>query len=188
MIPYPYGWGVSKDDYTEPDLTEPKKLIALLRQRGVRMVNITAANPHYNPHVSRPFNKPIVGGYQEPEHPLVGVSRLIRLTGKIQQEFPDIAIVGTGYSWLRTLFANVAAACKTNKLVTLAGVGRMAFAYPDFAKDILTCGKLNADKVCTACSACSQIMCKGETTGCVIRDNEVYGPVYKQCLEQTKKK
>ncbi|MHC4620708.1 MAG: oxidoreductase, partial [Planctomycetota bacterium] len=29
-VPYPYGWGVDKDDYTRPDLTEPKKLIALL--------------------------------------------------------------------------------------------------------------------------------------------------------------
>ena len=29
-IPYPYGWGVDKNDYTKPDLTEPKKLFALL--------------------------------------------------------------------------------------------------------------------------------------------------------------
>jgi len=45
-IPYPYGWGVDKDDYTKPDLTEPKKLIALLQQRGVKLINVTAANPY----------------------------------------------------------------------------------------------------------------------------------------------
>ena len=95
-IPYPYGWGVDKNDYTKPDLTEPKKLIGLLRQRGVRLINITIANPYYNPHVGRPFNEPIVGGYPEPEHPLAGVARLVKVTGQIQKEFPDMAFVGTG--------------------------------------------------------------------------------------------
>jgi len=178
-IPYPYGWAVDKDDYTKPDLTEPKKLIGLLRQRGVKLLNITAANPYYNPHIGRPFNEPIVGGYEEPEHPLVGVVRLINLAGEIQKQFPDLAIVGTGYSWLRTLFANVAAANKAGGLVTLAGAGRMAFAYPDFARDILTCGKMFPEKVCVSCSACTQIMRDGGMTGCVVRDNQVYGPIFR---------
>jgi 2,4-dienoyl-CoA reductase (NADPH2) len=178
-IPYPYGWGVGKDDYTEPDLTEPKRLIGLLRQRGVRLINITIANPYYNPHVGRPFNEPIVGGYAEPEHPLAGVARLVHITGEIQKEFPDIAFVGTGYSWLRTLFANVGAANKAQGLVTLVGAGRMGFAYPDFARDIIRDGKMYAEKVCVGCSACTQIMRDGGKTGCVVRDNEVYGPIFR---------
>jgi 2,4-dienoyl-CoA reductase (NADPH2) len=178
-IPYPYGWGVDKADYTKPDLTEPKKLIALLQKCGVKLINITAANPYYNPHVGRPFNEPIVGGYEQPEHPLVGVARLINLAGEIQKEFPDIAVVGTGYSWLRTLFANVAAANKAKSLATLAGAGRMAFAYPDFATDIITKGSLDPEKVCVACSGCTQIMRDGGRTGCVVRDNKVYGPIFK---------
>jgi len=178
-IPYPYGWGVDKSDYTKPDLTEPKKLIGLLRQRGVKLINITIANPYYNPHVGRPFNEPIVGGYSEPEHPLVGVARLVKLTGEIQKEFPDIALVGTGYSWLRTLFANVGAANKTNGLVTLIGAGRMGFAYPDFARDIIRDGRMHPEKVCVGCSACTQIMRDNGRTGCVVRDNEVYGPIFR---------
>jgi NADPH-dependent glutamate synthase beta subunit-like oxidoreductase/2,4-dienoyl-CoA reductase-like NADH-dependent reductase (Old Yellow Enzyme family) len=177
-IPYPYGWGVDKNDYTKPDLTEPKKLIGLLRQRGVKLINITIANPYYNPHVGRPFNEPIVGGYPEPEHPLVGVARLVKVTGEIQKEFPDVAFVGTGYSWLRTLFANVGAASKTNGLVTLIGAGRMGFAYPDFARDILQHGRMYPEKVCVGCSACTQIMRDNGKTGCVVRDNEVYGPIF----------
>ncbi len=178
-IPYPFGWAVDKTDYTKPDLTEPKKLIALLQKRGVKLINITIANPYYNPHVGRPFNEPIVGGYEEPEHPLVGVHRLITLAGEIQKEFPDIAFVGTGYSWLRTLFANVAAANKANGLITLIGAGRMAFAYPDFAKDIITKGRMFPEKVCVACSGCTQIMRDAGMTGCVVRDNKVYGPIFK---------
>ncbi len=87
-IPYPYGWGVDKNDYTKPDLTEPKKLIGLLRQRGVKLINITIANPYYNPHVGRPFNEPIVGGYPEPEHPLVGVARLVKADGRDSEGIP----------------------------------------------------------------------------------------------------
>ena len=178
-IPYPYGWGADKSDYTKPDLTEPKRLIGLLRQRGVRLINITIANPYYNPHVGRPFNEPIVGGYAEPEHPLVGVARLVKLTGEIQKEFPDIAFVGTGYSWLRALFANVGAANKTNGMVTLIGAGRMGFAYPDFARDIINDGRMDPEKVCVGCSACTQIMRDNGRTGCVVRDNETYGPIFR---------
>ncbi|MHC4632453.1 MAG: oxidoreductase [Planctomycetota bacterium] len=177
-IPYPYGWAVDKDDYRRADLTEPKKLIGLLQERGVNLINVTIANPYYNPHMGRPFNETIVGGYEEPEHPLVGVNRLVSLTGEIQKKFPDIAIVGTGYSWLRTLFANVAAANKANGLTTLVGAGRMAFAYPDFAKDIITAGRMFPGKVCVSCSACTQIMRDAGMTGCVVRDNEVYGPIF----------
>jgi NADPH-dependent glutamate synthase beta subunit-like oxidoreductase/2,4-dienoyl-CoA reductase-like NADH-dependent reductase (Old Yellow Enzyme family) len=177
-IPYPYGWAVDEKDYTKPDLAEPKKLIGLLRQRGLRLINVTIANPYYNPHVGRPFNETIVGGYEEPEHPLAGVDRLVNLTGEIQKQFPDIAMVGTGYSWLRTLFANVAAANKTNGLTTLVGAGRMAFAYPDYAKDIIANGRMYPEKVCVSCSACTQIMRDAGMTGCVVRDNEVYGPIF----------
>ena len=35
-IPYPYGWAVDKNDYRKPDLTEPKKLVAMLVERGVK--------------------------------------------------------------------------------------------------------------------------------------------------------
>ncbi|MBN2137220.1 MAG: FAD-dependent oxidoreductase [Sedimentisphaerales bacterium] len=179
-IPYPYGWGVDREDYRKADLSEPIKLIGLLRQRGVKLINVTVANPYYNPHVGRPFNEAIAGGYEEPEHPLAGVARLIKLTGEVQRAFEDVAIVGTGYSWLRSLLANVGAANKSNGLVSLVGAGRMAFAYPDFAKDILTKGRMFARKVCISCSGCTQIMRDGGTAGCVVRDNEVYGPIFER--------
>jgi len=179
-VPYPFGWGVDKNDYTRPDLTEPKRLIALLIERRVKLINISIANPHYNPHYGRPFVRPVIGAYQSPEHPLLGVARLISLAGEIQKGFGEIAIVGTGYSWLRTLMPNVAAASKTNGSASVIGAGRMAFAYPDFAKDIILKGRIDAGKVCTACSKCSQIMIDGGMIGCVVRDRDIYGPIYEQ--------
>lgn len=62
----------------------------------------------------------------------------------------------------------------------------MAFAYPDFPKDMIEKGKLNPKKVCLACSACTQLMRCGQPTGCVIRDREVYLPLYRECMRKTK--
>ena len=86
-IQYPYGWGVDKSDYSKSDLTEPKKLVELLRQRGINLINITLANPYYNPHISRPFNKQSDNENEGQENPLIGVNRFINLTGEIQKSF-----------------------------------------------------------------------------------------------------
>jgi len=177
-IPYPYGWGVDKDDYTKPDFAEPKKLIKLLEQRGVKIMNTTIGNPYYNPHIGRPFNEPILGVYEEPEHPLIGLNRILTVTGKIQKAFPNMALVGTGYSWLRSLLPYVGAASKKNGMVTIVGAGRMSFAYPDFPHDIVKKGRMDPEKTCIGCSACTQIMRDGGMTGCVVRDTKVYGPIY----------
>jgi 2,4-dienoyl-CoA reductase (NADPH2) len=179
-IPYPYGWGVADSNYAHIDLTEPKKLFGLLGRRNVPLINVTIGNPYYNPHCGRPYDKPIIGGYESPEHPLAGVERMIRLTGEMQKAFGQMVLVGPGYSWLRHLLPNVGAAVLKKGMAGIIGAGRMALAYPDFAKDILTSGKMYPDKVCIACSACSQIMRDGGTIGCVVRDNKVYGPIYKQ--------
>lgn len=175
-IPYPYGWGVDKEDYLKVDLTEPKKLISLLYERGVRLINLTMGTPYYNPHVNRPYDK---GGYLPPEHQLEGVARLINGIGEIQKTFPGLAVVGTGYSWLRQFSASLGAGVLENGMATLIGFGRESFAYPDFAKDILTKGGLEKNKCCIACGKCTEIMrADGGTPGCVIRDSVVYAPIY----------
>jgi NADPH-dependent glutamate synthase beta subunit-like oxidoreductase/2,4-dienoyl-CoA reductase-like NADH-dependent reductase (Old Yellow Enzyme family) len=177
-IPYPFGWAVDEKDFRKPDLTEPRKLFKLLQDRGVKLINITVANPYYNPHVNRPFNDAIVGGYEDPEHPVIGVSRLIELAGQMQKEFPSISMVGTGYSWLRQFMPNVGAASIAEGKITFVGAGRMGFAYPEFAADVVKSGKMDAMKVCVGCSGCTQMMRDGTTAGCVVRDNHVYGPIF----------
>ena len=61
----------------------------------------------------------------------------------------------------------------------LAGFGRQALAYPDFAADLLEQGGMKREKCCIACSKCTEIMRDGGTSGCVIRDKEVYLPIYR---------
>ncbi|NLY17531.1 MAG: flavin oxidoreductase/NADH oxidase [Clostridiaceae bacterium] len=176
-IPYPYGWGTDREDYLKPDLEEPERLIRKLYLNGVELVNISMGTPYYNPHVNRPFNK---GGYIPDEHPLVGVARFINGTGEIQRAVPEIAVVGTGYSWLRQFAPYFAAGTLENGLARLIGFGRQAFANPFFAGDILKGLPMAKEKSCLACGKCSDIMRAGGPTGCVVRDAKTYSPVFKK--------
>jgi hypothetical protein len=91
-----------------------------------------------------------------------------------------MVIIGTGYSWLRQFLGFSAAANIRQGWVTVAGVGREALAYPDFARDLLTKGSLDPKKTCVACSLCSELMREGGPTGCVVFDHEIYRPIFQQ--------
>jgi len=178
--PYPWGWGVSQDDPDVPDMTEPLRLIGLLQEEGVALINVTAGNPYYTPHINRPFDQNVEGGYTPDEHPLVGVNRLVQLARRVKEAYPDLVVVGSGYSWLRHFLGNVAAGVLRRGWADIVGVGREAFAYPDFARDLLTKGEMNRRRACIACSRCTQIMRDHGRTGCAVFDREVYGPIYDQ--------
>jgi len=178
-LAYPYGFGVDRDNPAKPDLTEPMELVGYLKRMGAPLVNITIGNPYFNPHVNRPFDLPVAGAPTPPESPLYGVARFVAIVRTIQRAFPGMAVVGGGYSWLRHYFPNVAAAAVRNGWVSLVGCGRMAFAYPDFPRALAEKGRLDPERVCVACSACTQIMRDGGRTGCVPRDAAVYEAVYK---------
>ena len=176
-FPYPYGFGVSKDGGTDFDPTEPIWLINELYNMGVRVLNISMGNPYFNPHVNRPF---AMGGYSPEEHPLVGVSRMLEGIKTLKKNIPDMKFISSGLSYLGVAAPNVCAAFIKDGGFDICGFGRQIFAYPEFAKDIKTCGELSKDKICIACSKCTEIMRSGGTTGCVIRDRDVYMPIYKE--------
>jgi NADPH2 dehydrogenase len=53
-VPYRWGFGVNALEPTKSDLDEPARFLSLLEQLGIRLVNITAGSPYYNPHLQRP--------------------------------------------------------------------------------------------------------------------------------------
>ena len=65
----------------------------------------------------------------------------------------------------------------------LAGFGRMAFAYPSFAKDMLSGKGLDPKQCCVACGKCSQLMRLGSMAGCVVRDS-VYTALYREAQQK----
>ncbi len=177
MIPHPWGFGMARDGSLTPDWEEPDRLYRLMHDGGVRLVDMTLGSPYYNPHVNRPYDN---GGYEPPEARLAGVSRLIDAAAHMKKTVPGITLIGTGYSYLRAFAPQVAAGAVSAGMADAAGFGRMAFAYPDFARDILENGALDASKVCLTCSKCTAMMRKIHATGCPIRDREVYLPMYKE--------
>jgi len=178
--PYPWGWGVSQDDPMVPDLSEPKQLVSLLRDEGVAAINVTAGNPYYTPHINRPFDQNVVGVSPPSENPLVGVARLIDLARQIKQAVPDMTVVGTGYTWLRHFVGNVAAGVLQLGWADIVGLGRGAFAYPSFARDLIETGQMDPKRCCITCSRCTQIMRDHGRSGCVPFDREIYGQIYRK--------
>lgn len=189
--PYLYGFGADEDNPLEYKLTEPIKVIGMLKELGVEMVNVSMGSPYFNPHIGRPYELPPVDGYLSPEHPLVGVERLFKATAEIQRTYPELVIVGTGYSWLRDYFVNAAEANIRDGKVTVVALGRGAFAYPDFAKDCLINGAINSRKICLADSHCTALMRAKDNSpgqypsGCAVRDS-LYQKVYKDCRNSVK--
>jgi 2,4-dienoyl-CoA reductase-like NADH-dependent reductase (Old Yellow Enzyme family) len=180
-LQYPYGFGSDPQGSLDADYKEPLQLISELKEQGMGMVNITMGNPYYNPHVNRPFDK---GGYAHPEHPLEGIARIVDGAGIIQKQIKDIAVVGSGYSYLRDLSVFLAAGTIESGKAKLVGFGREAFAYPDFAADVMEYGRLLKNKCCIACSKCTEMMRYGGVTGCVVKDPKTYAKIYADLKRQ----
>lgn len=177
-FPHPYGFGVKNDRSVDFDPTEPIWLVRELYSYGVRLLNITMGNPYFNPHVNRPFAS---GGYETDEHPLEGVKRVLEGITAVKKAVPDMAVISSALSYLGVAAPNVASAYIQNGGFDFAGFGRTAFAYPDFANDIIKTGGMDKNKICICCSKCTHIMrTPGGTPGCVIRDKDIYLPIYKE--------
>jgi len=170
-IPYPYGFGVDKNDYRKEDLREPLKLLDKLKKNGISVINIAIGNPYFNPHLERP----VAESHINQEHPLKSIARMLRLTSQIKDTYKEMTIISSGYSWLRHYSPYVASGVLEKGWTSMVGLGRGALAYPDFANDIFEKGKMEKKKVCLTCSACSKLLQKCEKVGCVVRDSEVYG-------------
>ena len=165
-LPYRYAFGANPNNPLEYDLTEPKALFEIMRGLGIRLVNITAASPYYNPHVIRPALYPPSDGYHPPEDPLVGVMRQIGMVHELKQAFPDFCLVGSGYTYLQEFFPNVAQAVVRQGWVDIVGIGRMTLAYPELPRDILEGRGVQKKRLCRTFSDCTTAPRNGIVSGC----------------------
>jgi 2,4-dienoyl-CoA reductase-like NADH-dependent reductase (Old Yellow Enzyme family) len=185
-VPYPWGFGVNPENPMEPDLTDVREAIRLMVNAGARLFNISMGSPYYNPHIGRPFETPDDGNYEQPEHPLIGVDRHFTIAGELQRTFPDVPMVGTGYSWLQIYAPNAGTANLEDGNITFFGMGRNALAYPDFARDILAKGALDELRVCKTLTYCTYLMRQKNNplgqfpTGCPPFDKAGYGQIMKE--------
>lgn len=181
---YPYGFGVSEGSGLTPDLTEPIRLVAELhRDYGLDLIDLTMGNPYATTHVTRPFD---AGKYPPDEHPFEGLARMIHGIGAVKKAVPGIAVLGSAPTYLRQFADLYAAGAVEQGLCDGMLFGRMAFADPDFANEILHTGRIDPGRVCLTCGKCGDLIRAHKPTGCVIRDSKTFMPFYREFLESKK--
>jgi 2,4-dienoyl-CoA reductase-like NADH-dependent reductase (Old Yellow Enzyme family) len=148
------------------DLTEPHQFLDLLESLGIKLVNITAGSPYYNPHIQRPALFPPSDGYQPPEDPLVGVARQIGVTAELKAKHPNLLIVGSGYSYLQEWLPNVAQNVIRTGKADFVGLGRMVLTYPEMCADVLEGKPLQRKRICRTFSDCTTAPRNGMVSGC----------------------
>jgi 2,4-dienoyl-CoA reductase-like NADH-dependent reductase (Old Yellow Enzyme family) len=171
LIPYRWGFGVNQDRPTEMDLGETLRFVSLLEELGVRLVNLTAGSPYYNPHVQRPALYPPSDGYQPPEDPLAGVARQMEATRRVKQRFPNLVFVGSAYSYLQEFLPQVGQAAIREGWTDLVGLGRMVLSYPEILWDATEGRQLQRKRICRSFSDCTTAPRNGLPSGCYPLDD-----------------
>ena len=172
LLPYRYGFGVNQQNPLEPDLAEPKQFLQLLTDLKIDLVNLSAGSPYYNPHIQRPAAYPPSDGYQPHEDPLISVVRQIQVVRELKAAFPQLLIVGTGYSYLQEYLPHVAQYQLRTGAVDFVGLGRMVLSYPQMLADATTAGKLLSPKlICRTFSDCTTAPRNGLRSGCYPLDD-----------------
>lgn len=182
---YPWGFGVSEGSGLKPDLKEPIRLVKeLYGNCGIRMMNLTMGNPYATTHVTRPFD---MGKYEPEEHPFTGIGRMIAGIGEVKKAVPEMVIFGSAPTYLRQFADLYTAGAVEEGFCDGMLFGRMAFADPDYANEIIKNGRIDPKRVCMTCGKCGDLIRAHKPTGCVIRDPKTFMPFYKEFLEIKKK-
>ena len=163
---YRAAFGLIRNDDLDGALAEARQVLQMLQDREVRWVCITAGSPYYCPHAQRPALFPPSDGYEPPEDPLHGVARLLDATRRLKAEFPQMAIVGTGYSYLQEWLPHVAQHQVREGHTDFVGLGRMMLAYPDLPADVLSGAPLKRKNICRTFSDCTTGPRLGLVSGC----------------------
>jgi 2,4-dienoyl-CoA reductase-like NADH-dependent reductase (Old Yellow Enzyme family) len=166
-LPYRYGFGTRAENPVEYDLTEAFQFVELCAELGVKIVNLSAGSPYYNPHIQRPAAYPPSDGYQPPEDPLVGVARQINAVRQIKAKASkNLVLVGTGYSYLQEYLPHVAQYIVGHGWSDMIGLGRMVLSYPTVLADAIQSGVLATKSICRTFSDCTTAPRNGMISGC----------------------
>jgi NADPH2 dehydrogenase len=186
LLPYLWAFGTNLDDPLEPDLREPVQFLSLLRDLGVKLINVSAGSPYYNPHIQRPAFYPPSDGYSSPEDPLEGVARQMRVTRELKKQFPELIFVGSAYSYLQDFLPYVAQAAIREAWADFVGIGRMMLTYPSMLLDVIQGRTLQRKLVCRTFSDCTTAPRAGLPSGCYPLDPQYKNSANAVQLKQLK--
>jgi 2,4-dienoyl-CoA reductase-like NADH-dependent reductase (Old Yellow Enzyme family) len=186
LLPYRWGFGLNPLDPTDTDLSDAVRFLSLLEELGIQLVNITAGSPYYNPHIQRPALYPPSDGYLPPEDPLAGVARQMQATHELKQRFPNLVIVGSGYSYLQDFLPHVAQAAVHEGWCDFVGLGRMVLTYPEFLWEASEGANNQRKRICRTFSDCTTAPRNGLPSGCYPLDDYYKESVWGKKLRDLK--
>lgn len=171
---YPHAFGGNAERPLEIDLTEPRQFLDLLASLEIRLVCLSAGSPYYNPHIQRPAMFPPSDGYLPPEDPLVGVARQLNVTAALKADYPNLCIVGSGYTYLQDWLPHVGQHAVRTGRTDFIGLGRLVLSYHDLPYDVIAGNPLQTKRICRTFSDCTTGPRNGLVSGCYPLD-----PFYK---------
>ncbi len=208
-LPYHYGFGVNVNNPVEYDLTETFKFAELCAQLGVKILNLSAGSPYYNPHIQRPAAYPPSDGYQPAHDPLIDVARQINVVrqvkahlcrrSKVEGREPDSpstldprpstpVLIGTAYSYLQEYLPHVAQSVVRNGWTDMVGLGRMVLSYPNILAEAVEKGSITPKQICRTFSDCTTAPRNGMISGCYPLDKYYSAKPEFQQLKEVKRK
>ncbi|HXG57141.1 MAG TPA: hypothetical protein VNJ03_17315 [Vicinamibacterales bacterium] len=163
---YGHAFGLVQHDNMDAALDDARAVLRMLSARGVKWICITGGSPYYCPHVQRPAAFPPSDGYEPPEDPLRGVARQIDATARLKTEFPEMAFVGSGYTYLQEWLPHVAESAIRSGSTDFVGLGRVVLSYPELPADVLSGAPLRRKGICRTFSDCTTGPRLGLVSGC----------------------
>jgi 2,4-dienoyl-CoA reductase-like NADH-dependent reductase (Old Yellow Enzyme family) len=166
------GCGTAASDQLVEDLSEMKRVIALMEELGMDYVNVSAGIPGETSEITRPVPQ---GRWFYLEHIRYSktVSELLasqRAAGGRGRP----AIVQSAYSILKADALALAAECVERGYSDFAGFGRQQFADPQTPAKLM---RGEEPRWCVACSGCTRLMVSQVNDGC-----SFYNDYYKKLL------
>jgi 2,4-dienoyl-CoA reductase-like NADH-dependent reductase (Old Yellow Enzyme family) len=187
-LPYRYAFGVNQQNPVEYDLAEPARFLELCGNLGVKIVNLSAGSPYYNPHIQRPAAYPPSDGYQPAHDPLIDVARQINVVRQLKSLAPSgMIFVGSAYSYLQEYLPHVAQSVIREGWTDMVGIGRMTLSYPRVFNDAVETGALNPKSICRTFSDCTTAPRNGLISGCYPLDKYYSAKLEFQKLKDLKK-
>lgn len=210
-LPYRYGFGVNPNNPVDYDLTETFQFAELCAQLGVKILNLSAGSPYYNPHIQRPAAYPPSDGYQPAHDPLIDVARQINVVRKLKQHLvkvrgekgqgrgssgnsplaihpSNLILIGTAYSYLQEYLPHVAQYVVRNGWTDMVGLGRMVLSYPNILAEAVEKGSITPKQICRTFSDCTTAPRNGMISGCYPLDKYYSAKPEFQQLKEVKKR
>jgi NADPH2 dehydrogenase len=187
-LPYRFAFGVNANNPVEYDLAETFRFAELCVELGVKLLNLSAGSPYYNPHIQRPAAYPPSDGYQPAHDPLIDVARQIDVVRQIKQRAgARLVVIGSAYSYLQEYLPHVAQFVVRNGWTDLVGLGRMTLSYPNILADAMGQGSLTRKFICRTFSDCTTAPRNGLISGCYPLDKYYTSKPEFQKLKEIKK-